>query len=135
VHGGANSQATGRQVVVDPDTSGTRAQNAAATAAFDTQTAVERLESKMAEMRTDIIGLKQSTSAISDSQKNMVTMEALDAMMRKYLASPASPTGTLQVIAAKGNSVSQDPQASNQIPVTSRGPVIWSSPAHTLGIR
>jgi hypothetical protein len=81
----------------------TRAQNAVAIGAFDTQTTVKRLKPEMAEMRKDIIELKQSTSAISNSQKNMVTMEALDAMMRKYLASPALPTGTVQVIAAKGN--------------------------------
>jgi hypothetical protein len=96
--------------------------------------AVERLELEMAEMRTDISDLKQSTSVITDIQKNMVTMNAMEAMM--HLAAPNPPNGTPQpqVSRTEGNPTSHDPQGSKVAPVTSSYPVIWSQTSHALGM-
>jgi L-lysine 2,3-aminomutase len=96
----------------------TRGQSAAAAGAFDAQTAVERLEAEMAEVRTDISGLKQSTSVIADIQKNMVTMSAMEAMMQKYLTVPPPPISTTQAENSAGNSTFQYPPGSMDIPVT-----------------
>lgn len=112
----------------------TRTQTAAAAGAFDAQAAVERLEQEMAEIRTDITGLKQSTSVIADIQQNMVTVTAMEAMMQKYLAPPASPKGTVQIMHAAGTSAVLNPVSSMHIPAITSAPVAWSSAPHTLGM-
>lgn len=105
----------------------TRGQTAAAAGAFDAQTAVERLESEMADLRTDVTELKKSTSVIADIQKNMVTVSALDALMQKYLAPPMSPTSTAQVIPMEGNLQSRDASTSTHPTIPPPAPVIWSA--------
>lgn len=107
-------------------------QSAVAAGAFDAQTAVERLESEMADMRIDICELKQSTLVIADIQRNMVTVSALDALMQKYLAPHSSPTSTIQVMQTEGNPPIHDPQSSTHGTVPSSTPVVWSSAAPVL---
>lgn len=77
----------------DPDTrmAPTRGQSAAV-GAFDAQSAVERLEAEMTEIRGDICQLKQSTAGISEIKQSMVTLEALDALMQRYLPAPSLST-------------------------------------------
>jgi len=71
----------------------TRGQTAAA-GVFDAQAAVERLEAEMTEIRGDITELKQSAAGIANIQQNMVTMDALDALMQKYLSTPSTSATT-----------------------------------------
>lgn len=81
----------------DPDTrmAPTRGQTVAA-GVFDAQSAVERLEAEMMEIRGDITQLKQSTSGISEIQQKMVTMDALDALMQKYLPTQSASAITVE---------------------------------------
>lgn len=80
----------------DPDArmAPTRGQTAAA-GAFDAQSAVERLEAEMIEIRGDIAELKQCSAGIQEIQQKMVTADALDAMMQKYLSIPPASTVTM----------------------------------------
>lgn len=107
----------------------TRSHQAAA-GAFDAQAAIERLDAEMTEIRGDITELKQSTSGIADIQQKMVTLDALDAIMQKYLAPPTNssgnnPSGTEDIPSLLDQR--QFPPLSVSIPVA---PTVWSAATH-----
>lgn len=85
----------------------------AAAGAFDAQSAIDRLEAEMAEMRGDITELKQATTGITEIKQKMVTVDVLDTLMQKYLSIPTPPSGITHAEGAGNSSITQPDTRAN----------------------
>jgi len=114
----------------------TRASAAAAAGVFDAQSAVERLEAEMTGISEDITELKKSAVGIAEIKHTMVTMDALDSLMQKYLTIQSSPSGVTQ-LDASGTSLFPNLKDKNQFPTlpvsipVNTNATVWSVPLHT----